>query len=236
MKLLTNARSNPKTAKMLDQFGFEAVIMHLSPNTVADGKRTVCPWSTEGCREVCLDTSGHGRTKTVQNARKKRTMFWLDDRALFLTQLDIELGLLDKRATNKGLTAIARLNGTSDIKWEKYIINEFPSIQFYDYTKSKDRVWYMTQYTNYHLTYSMSEKTKDSEIINGDLCNEDINMAVVFRKTLPKTFLGIEVIDGTAHDFRFLDPKGVIVGLTAKGKAIKSPTSFVIEEDDPRRG
>jgi hypothetical protein len=35
------------------------------------------------------------------------------------------------------------------------------------------------------------------------------------------------VINGDESDLRFLDPKGVIVGLKAKGKAKKDTTGFV---------
>ncbi len=55
------------------------------------------------------------------------------------------------------------------------------------------------------------------------------NIAVVFRKSLPKTFKGFKVINGDNHDLRFVDGSGVIVGLTAKGKAKKDTTGFVID-------
>ena len=38
----------------------------------------------------------------------------------------------------------------------------------------------------------------------------------------------MSVINGDESDLRFLDPRGVIVGLKAKGKARKVQTSFVI--------
>jgi len=57
-----------------------------------------------------------------------------------------------------------------------------------------------------------------------------VNVAVVFRnKILPETYLGYKVINGDKTDLRFLDEKGVIVGLYAKGKATKDTTGFVID-------
>jgi len=57
-----------------------------------------------------------------------------------------------------------------------------------------------------------------------------VNAAVVFRDKLPETFKGLPVVDGDKDDLRFLDPKGVIVGLIAKGKKAKADTSgFVID-------
>ena len=57
-----------------------------------------------------------------------------------------------------------------------------------------------------------------------------INVAVVFRNAeLPKTWLGIKVINGDKHDLRFKDTKGCIVGLKAKGKAKKDKSGFVVD-------
>jgi len=54
-----------------------------------------------------------------------------------------------------------------------------------------------------------------------------MNVAAVFHK-VPETYLGRPVINGDETDLRFLDPKGVIVGLKAKGKAKKDTTGFVV--------
>ena len=44
---------------------------------------------------------------------------------------------------------------------------------------------------------------------------------------LPEKWLGRKVIDGDKHDLRHLDPKKIIVGLRAKGRAIKNFNGFV---------
>ena len=54
-------------------------------------------------------------------------------------------------------------------------------------------------------------------------------MLVVFRDSLPKTYLGFPVVDGTKGDQRYLDKKGVIVGLIALGKAKKDSSGFVVD-------
>jgi len=57
----------------------------------------------------------------------------------------------------------------------------------------------------------------------------DANIAVVFHgKELPVTFMNRKVIDGDLHDARIDDPKGVIVGLRAKGTARKDVSGFVV--------
>ena len=44
---------------------------------------------------------------------------------------------------------------------------------------------------------------------------------------MPVDYLGLPVFNGDESDLRFLDPKQVIVGLYAKGKAKKDETGFV---------
>jgi len=45
---------------------------------------------------------------------------------------------------------------------------------------------------------------------------------------LPVFYKNTRVINGDKDDLRFLDDKGVIVGLKAKGKAQKDTSGFVI--------
>ena len=81
--------------------------------------------------------------------------------------------------------------------------------------------------SNYHLTFSKSEVTTDEQI--NRVIELGGNVAVVFRDRLPKTYRGIEVVNGDDSDLRFKDKKGVIVGLIEKGLAKKDETGFVVE-------
>jgi hypothetical protein len=127
-----------------------------------------------------------------------------------------------------GLTPVFRLNGTSDIAWEKYTLNEqtvfeaFPNVQFYDYTKILGRK--VGHIPNYHLTFSNADGNLNDVMRAKDV----MNVAVVFRKQLPETYMGKKVINGDETDLRFLDEKNVIVGLKAKGKAKKDTSGFVV--------
>jgi hypothetical protein len=231
MSLLSNAKTNAKTKKMLDEFGYEAVIHYMAPHTVADGRHSVCPYSTEGCRDSCLYTAGRGAMRMVQNSRINKTLEFLKDKQAYAYKLTKELLLLEMRALNKGYTPVARLNGTSDIKWEDYITMEaMPNIQFYDYTKNFMRmVNFLAGESphNYHLTFSFSEYTG-----HGDLryiTRKGGNVAVVFREEIPKYWRGYKVASGMEHDFRFRDEKGVIIGLLARGRAKHDDTGFVVD-------
>ena len=128
-----------------------------------------------------------------------------------------------------------RLNLTTDLPWEKIrldgksIMEIFPSARFYDYTKSPER---MSAFlagdmpSNYHLTFSRSES---NQIAVNAMLKSGGNVAMVFRKSLPVSFMGREVVNGDETDLRFLDPQGVIVGLVEKGRAKKDSTGFVLE-------
>ena len=62
-----------------------------------------------------------------------------------------------------------------------------------------------------------------------DILKQGGNIAVVFRKELPTTYKGYQVVNGDEHDLRFLDPRNSIVGLKAKGKAKTDYSGFVLD-------
>jgi hypothetical protein len=229
--LLSNAKTNAKTKKMLDEFGYEGVIHYMAPHKVGDGKHTVCPYSTGGCRDSCLYTAGRGAMRMVQGSRINKTLEFLTNKQAYADRMFAELVNLEKRAIKKGYTPVARLNGTSDIRWEEYIdMESLPNIQFYDYTKDYHRMQtYMRDGLpeNYHLTYSYSERSswKEAHFITA----KGHNVAIVFRNRIPKRYMEIKVITGMTHDFRSRDAKGVIIGLLARGRAKKDDTGFVVD-------
>ncbi len=224
MKLLSTG--NPKLLKG-EKKGYMSFVLHLAPADLS-GYET-CPKRTAGCSAACLNTAGRGGmfkpggTNTIQEARKRKTRMFFEQRDEFLATLkkDIELGI--KQAEKKGMTPVFRLNGTSDIAWEKYgIIEQFPNVQFYDYTKMRNRK--VKHLTNYHLTFS---KADGNDMDVRLAAAEGMNVAVVFEK-LPESYIGKSVVDGDDTDLRFLDPKGVVIGLKAKGRARKDTSGFVV--------
>ena len=108
------------------------------------------------------------------------------------------------------------------------LYNEFPKVKFYDYTKIYKRALKFVngEYPkNYHLTYSLNEDNKAQAKY---ILKRGGNISAVFRdKKLPKRFLNYKVFNGDKSDLRFNDPKNVIVGLYAKGRALKDNTGFV---------
>ena len=239
MKLLSTG--NPKVLKGMSQ-GYNTYILHLAPANLS-GYET-CAKRTLGCTDACLNLAGRGgmfkrgeNTNVIQQARIRKTKMFFENRVEFMTTLvkDIELGI--KQSKKMELVPVFRLNGTSDLSWEKYevvrngqlfrnIFTAFPEVQFYDYTKILGRK--IKEYSNYQLTFSAADGN-DSDVLKA--MNEGLNVAVVFgiKKTLPMPvdYLNRPVFNGDESDLRFLDPKGVIVGLYAKGKAKKDTTGFV---------
>lgn len=220
MKLLTTA--NYKTVKG-EKLGYLTGILYLAPAKISGYE--VCPRRSAGCTTACLYTAGMGAFSTVQQARIKKTKQFFEDRDNFLMQLRKDITALVRKAKKTNMTPAIRLNGTSDIEWTRFgIMEEFPDVQFYDYTKVLNRLKQPIP-KNYHITFSKSE---DNEMDCRWALNLGFNVAVVFNK-LPETYFARPVISGDETDVRFEDARGVIVGLTAKGKAKKDLNNFVVK-------
>lgn len=224
MKPLLSA-SNAKLEKG-QSFGWQTLGLSLAPYTLSGSN--LCPHASAGCAAACLYTSGHGRFDAVKNARLERTRRFLTDRAAFLSQLKEEIHKGERSAKRKGLKLAVRLNVMSDLPWHNLIdMGEFSTVQFYDYTPNPRRMlqWANGELpSNYHLTFSRKEDNQ--EAVNLALAH-GVNVAAVFD-SLPDEYAGKRVIDGDLSDLRFLDPRGVIVGLKAKGDGKKDSSGFVI--------
>jgi hypothetical protein len=224
--------NNMKTLKGEKQ-GWQTFILHLSP--AKSSGRNLCPNATSGCIAACLNTAGRGKMTMVQNGRLKRSRLFLADRAAFMALLKHDAEACIRRARSKGFEPAIRLNGTSDIAFERIKVGEnanimaaFPDVQFYDYTKHFGRAmdWLAGKMPpNYHLTFSRSEA---NEAYCKLLAAEGMNVAVVFSGLMPKRWHGKKVVTGEESDLRFLDRRGIIVGLRAKGRARQDNTGFVV--------
>jgi hypothetical protein len=225
-KLLSTA--NPKIQKGT-KLGYLSFILHLAPADLS-GKET-CPKRTAGCTAACLNTAGRGgmfkkgeNTNMIQKARIRKTVSFFEDREQFMFDLKKDITKAIAFAERKGLKPVFRLNGTSDLSWEKYVVEDdknifecFPTVQFYDYTKVLGRK--VKHIPNYHLTFSKADGN-DADVAEALL--QGMSVVAVYDK-IPD---GVPSADET--DLRFLDPKGVMLGLKAKGRAKKDYSGFVI--------
>jgi hypothetical protein len=193
-----------------------------------------------------LNTAGRGgmfkrgeNTNTIQQARIRKTKMFYEMRDVFMFELVRDIKNAIKQSEKKGLIPVFRLNGTSDLSWEKYPVTKdgvvytnifaaFDNVQFYDYTKVLGRK--VKNISNYHLTFSMAD---GNYMDCKQAVEEGLNIAVVFGikkgTEMPKKFFNhnLTVFNGDESDLRFLDPKGCVVGLYAKGKAKKDTSGFV---------
>ena len=239
MNLLSTG--NPKILKGIAQ-GYNTYILHLAPANLSGYE--VCAKRTIGCTDACLNLAGRGGmfkkgefTNAIQKARIRKTKMFFEDRINFMKLIVKDIELAIKQSAKKNLIPAFRLNGTSDLAFEKYevvrngqlfrnIFTAFPEVTFYDYTKILGRK--IKEYANYSLTFSAADGN-DADVMSA--MTQGYNVAVVFNikkgSPMPDTYGFRPVFNGDDSDLRFLDPQGVVVGLYAKGKAKKDTTGFV---------
>jgi hypothetical protein len=225
---------NAKTIKGLS-LNILTGILYLAPASLVGFN--VCPFASDGCKQACLFSAGRGRFYNVTRSRAIKTLKLIASPEEFMFKLSEEISKLTIKARKANMQLAIRLNGTSDIDWKIFnykddmehihIFERHRYIQFYDYTKDIRKA-ITNNINNYYLTFSKSE-------INTNLLSKlpkHINIAVVFNSAhgaFPAIYLGRKVINGDLHDVRFLDEQGVIVGLSAKGKAKKDTSGFVVQ-------
>lgn len=244
-----------KSAKMMKSYTHNVATycVYLAPANMAGrtkkGTRiNVCPMS-QHCKELCLNSAGHNKADILSNGKEnikqslinisriKKTKLFYNDRDLYMDILIHEINRDRSYAERHGMEFSVRLNGTSDLSPEimkkdgKNILEIFPDVQFYDYTKVYNRTKLMKFYPNYDITFSYDG-------YNWDQCEQFLNdcgkVAVVFdSETMPKTYKGYKVIDANGYDMRYLDPKGCIMGLEFHPIAKDGKVLYAKDIDDP---
>lgn len=205
------------------------------------GVVNVCKHASPACILICvLWFAGRTVTKTVRAAATKRTRLWHFFPAVFYSRLRKELSAMVRRAFKLGARAFCRLNTASDIDHPKELIAEFPTVTFYDYTKSVERC---EEYLNgewpenYHVSYSVSERSEYATVAG--FLRRGLNVIVVFDSYYfgPRHRYGVipssveftnedgsqsivaDTVDGDVHDIRTpeFDGRGRVVCLRGKG-------------------
>ena len=225
--LLSDGKTNAKTKKN----AIKTYILYLAPSNLSG--INVCPYASKGYILGCLNTAGHGQFNSVQFARLNKTLIFKENRPKFYIQLANELLKIHDKAIKQNIDIAIRLNGTSDIDHLNELIrhtgidfldNFYSNLKFYDYTKNPNIAKKYLN-SNYKITFSRSE-INDMQV--NQVLQMGANVAVVFKNELPLTYKGYNVINGDESDLRYYDPKNVIIGLKAKGKAKNDRTNFVI--------
>jgi hypothetical protein len=252
-KNLFSIGADAKTIKG-QKLGFLTGILYMAPAAVS-GYNVCAMAAAASCEKACLYRAGLGGVYTsVQNARIAKARAYFENRTEFMRDIAYSIGALIHRAMIIGAIPLVRLNGTSDIRYENTpvdidadtardikrvcgfvvpvgqysnIMEVFPEIQFYDYSKLCNR---SDLPKNYDLTFSYSGVISFQRYVNIALQN-GMRIAAVFRtrESIPAQFLGLECIDGDDSDVRHIEPRGVIVALYAKGPAKKDTSGFVVD-------
>lgn len=227
-------------------------------------KVNLCKKATIGCATSCLYHQGILKNSSfnknkIKQARIKRTLKFLIQREAFFVKLVKEIRALQRKAKKKGFSSIVQLNGTSDIVWEKEkftfeeteyanIMEMFPEVQFFDYTKYDILKQRKKLPKNYHLTYSRAGNNKGKVIDDWQLLqtylDKSIDVAIIFSPEMKALILndsrynGYKVIDGDmcncrAHDvYQREDNQGLIVALEVARKTDINSSVFVIQNEE----
>ena len=226
-----------------DKYGYLNAINYMAPHSTG-GAGNLCPDSSAGCRSLCLGMySGQAAivsdlengTNRTRESRIAKSQFFMNERQAFMGEMADHVRAMIRKADRENKKLAVRPNGSTDIAFEyikgyngQTLPEQFPDVQFVDYTKSMKRILNPNRPSNYHLTFSLSETNK---VAAKCILAAGYNVAVVFGDGLPETFMGHRVIDGTEHDLRHLDPSPVIVGLDPKGSKAKNDTSGFVVRD-----
>ena len=235
-KLLSQGVTNAKTAKN----ELKTAILYLAPAQQNSKGINICP-AADACKVPCLFTAGlAGVYSSIINSRISKTELYVRDRQKFADLLLKEISKLYAKAQNTGAQIAVRLNGTSDLDFIAILKNRTgidildsygttlgagPGLIFYDYTKliGKVRKYAGSKYT---LTFSY-QPGNEADCL--EALSLGANVAAVFRKALPASYFGAEVVNGDKSDIVMLQESGKILGLKAKGPAKKDQSGFVID-------
>jgi hypothetical protein len=235
---------SPKAIKARG-FGYLNAINYMAPASTA-GVGNLCPHASAGCLALCLGWySGQagmlakGTLETGSNAtrrsRQAKARLFMADRKAFMAAMHAGIASAKRAAMRQNLTLCVRLNGATDINWPRAVFDQWPHVQFVDYTKSVAKALAHANgklAPNYHVTFSRSESNEadcDRVLAAGG------NVAVVSSLPMPATWRGFRVVNGDEHDLRHLDPRNCVVWLSPKGaKARRDTSGMVLRQIEPK--
>lgn len=227
-KIVADGDLNPKTRKNGKVSKVKSYGISLAP-AMASGllRFNNCTGAVWGCIVNCLFNTGRGGSDVVRNSRIARTVAMVLCPDWFDNKLRRELDKIVAKQAD-GETVGVRPNMFSDNMWERTgIIDDYPTITFYDYTKIASRAGWLRP--NYYVTYSYKGTTQSLQAAQRILDEKIASVSVVFyeddgkcgrhahEQRLPQTVTinGKEyrVLDGTTTDWRPDDEMGVVYGL-----------------------
>lgn len=225
-------------------YGYINAIHYMAPHDSA-GVGNLCSHASPQCIALCLGThSGqaamvsdleHG-TNAVRESRKLKARLFMGQRQDYMNRLARDIVKLERKAKREGSTLCVRLNGSTDIAWERisFVIDDNTSeclASHYgramglaiDASYYAGRVMTLLQlfphiqFVDYTKNPNRMGKTPSNLHLTLSYSGSNLadclaalkrgqNVAVVFGEGLPREWNGHSVIDGDLHDLRHLDP------------------------------
>ncbi|RXJ97634.1 hypothetical protein CRU98_12935 [Arcobacter sp. CECT 8986] len=226
-------------------------------------KVNLCKKSTNGCVAACIYHNGlfqnsHFSKNKIKQARIKRTFKFLLQKNEFFEKLIKEIKSLKRKAKKENLRLLIQLNKTSDILWEKEefeykeesyknIMEFFPDVEFFDYTKYDILKNRKKLPQNYTLIYSRAGMNKGKLIDSWEdlkaYLNKNISIALVCSYDIKNELLNNETYD----DYNIYDAAdyesgkisiknstegSILLHEAKKGTNINKNSAFVIQTQE----
>lgn len=224
-----------------EKAGILTAVAYLAASTLSG--INLCPWAGS-CAFACLGhTTGRLRFEQSQKAQVLKALWFHFFPEDFIATLKKEIARKELEAMAQGKTCAIRLNGSTDILWERYLdMSEFPNVQFYDYTKARHSSR-KNLASNYHLTFSLDEKPNSmtwatewldagssvAVVVAGEQGTKLAAAKKAAKHIITNGWRGYPVIDGDKNDARFEDKPGHWVALYAKGQEAQADTSGFVQ-------
>ena len=211
---------------------YDIALMYLAPHRTVKGINN-CLFAGI-CAGTCLDRTGKMPFHAERRTRLTLALYLYPIK--FMTELLMELSFAGFKSYQKNKERWIRLNGTSDIRWERLInIEAFVKdtlgiAGFYDYTKypkSQRRVP-----AEYRLTYSLDEQDHSQKEAKKYL-KKGYPVAVVLNPSDYKRAKDdFAFTDGDRDDYRFRDSGIVVLRAKRLFKGMKYKSKSIIQTID----
>ncbi|RXJ84920.1 hypothetical protein [Arcobacter sp. CECT 8985] len=233
------------------------------PKKINLSKVNLCKKSTNGCVAACIYHNGlfqnaHFSKNKIKQARIKRTFKFLLQKDEFFEKLIKEIKALKRKAKKDNLKLLVQLNKTSDILWEKEefeykqkkysnIMELFPEVDFFDYTKYDILKNRKKLPSNYTLIYSRAGLNKGKLIDSWEdlknYLNNKISIAVVCSNEIKEQLLK----NSTYEDYNIYDASlfetgqvdinkningSILLHEAKKGTNINTNSAFVLQTQE----
>ena len=195
-----------------------------------------CPGATPECTRICFGLFGTYAWKSSKEKQIRNSNLLKSNPEFFIASIAYEINqIVEKHGSNIAI----RLNAISDYDFAsvsytsfdgehyKNIFEQFPTVQFYGYTKVFSKFTDSLSIPNLYLTFSFSAR-------NWSDCKKVLTLggcvAIPFAEDFNpgSHFEGYPVINGELSDERFNDKPGSVVALSIKANQQNKDSAMIV--------